>query len=340
MGGKLFARTVVVAAAASVAGGWLACDRCEREACEAARRPYRGQALAQGISGVVSSESDSGSNGCFPCAWGEARLDVWATPTPVGNAAEAEAVVAAGPARTTILARQRYQQPLGPGSYLACVLPGSCAAFSLAAGEVVSMNVRTLYGPTQLVLFPPAGADPSDRVFRIASQAPLVTVQLDGGAYLAGGTPARISVLEPVPGGRGGLQFELGVARGTRQLNLSVSQAEVWPPRERFDVGFSRDNQNQINDGDGDARAVSRSGELQLVVSADGRFSGSFDVTMEQLLPGQSLGQGTFGPLRGTIAGSWTFSCSTAAGAQSWTSDPNLRSAFCADVARRAGLAR
>jgi hypothetical protein len=325
-----------IAILSAAAGVLTACSDCPRDACEASSRPYHGS-LVEGVAGVVSSESDTVANGCQRCEWGSARLDIWSTAALVANAAEAEQVVSSGPPVATVMAEHRYEKALGAGNYLVCVLPGACASFALGPREIASVNVRTGNGPSGLVVFPAGRGSRAPSVFPVRTPAPWISIQVDGLGYFAGERPAELAVLEPTTE-PGGLRIQFSGVQGARGLTFSVAQGESWPPRASFDIGFSRDNPNQIGESGGGSLAVSRAGHLDLVVSSDGRFSGSFDAVMEEVAPGATLGEGGTHPLRGTLSGTWILDCSIATGGGGWRQDPGLRSAFCIDVARRAGL--
>jgi hypothetical protein len=149
---------------------FVGCNPCERSGCDAANRPASG-GIDQGIVGVVAIESDAGENGCFKCPFSSTSLGVWRAADPVGDVAAAAALTQAGPPMLTINANERYRQHLDTGNWLVCpsTRGGACAAVTIAAGHVVTVNVRMVFGPPVLVVFE-AGKRRDSGVFSIAER--------------------------------------------------------------------------------------------------------------------------------------------------------------------------
>lgn len=131
----------------ALVGSMWSCAECDREGCDALRRPAaRQSASLVGVAGVVASASDLVSDGCQECPLGEATLEIWSTDTLVTSAAEATARISAREPDVTALASGRYEQELAPGAYLLCVRP-SCIGVSVAAGGT-TVNIQRREGPT------------------------------------------------------------------------------------------------------------------------------------------------------------------------------------------------
>jgi hypothetical protein len=56
------------------------------------------------------------------------------------------------PPDATVHADGRYEQSLDPGTYLVCNRP-DCASIQVESGHVASLHVKTLFGPTQFIVF-------------------------------------------------------------------------------------------------------------------------------------------------------------------------------------------
>jgi hypothetical protein len=134
----------------------LGCSNdCDREACDAFSKPASA-AIAQGIAGVVSLDSDTVYSGCRLCVLSTAGLEVWPSPTPARDAAACP--LALGSSAQTITAIGRYQQALDPGEYLVCVsAPHArpCLGLTVSAGKVTTLNVKQVQGPTMLAVLDP-----------------------------------------------------------------------------------------------------------------------------------------------------------------------------------------
>jgi hypothetical protein len=131
------------------------CSTCEREACEAANRPASAS-ISQGIAGLTAVESDAIVNGCQMCIVGETRLDIWRTPTLVGDVDTAKSIRASGMAAVTVRAAAHYQQPLEDGTWLVCTTDSgfsACAAVAIGPRRMITVNVHHPHGPPTLVVF-------------------------------------------------------------------------------------------------------------------------------------------------------------------------------------------
>jgi hypothetical protein len=148
------------------------CSECPRTACEDVTRPAKA-AIAQGVAGAISYQSDALANGCAPCEYAEAQFAIWATDTLVSSGTEADSVVRASDAGVVIHADQRYEQLLEPGNYLVCTdgpLSRFCAAIAVRTGETWTVNLATTYGPGRLIVFAPGSQTPSTSgVFEIST---------------------------------------------------------------------------------------------------------------------------------------------------------------------------
>lgn len=142
-------------------------DRCERSGCEAVARPAS-PSIRQGVAGVGASESDAGYDGCFPCSFTNTTWRLWRAPSRIADDASAAALTRTD-AMATIMADPRYERALEPGEYLLCLVADdlTCAAASVTAGRVATVNARLVDGPPQLVIFE-GGARRDSGVFRLA----------------------------------------------------------------------------------------------------------------------------------------------------------------------------
>lgn len=150
-------------AALALTGALAACTPCDQDGCDAFVGPVGGAKITTGITGVAASESDVSENGCTPCTLSVGTFYVWATPNPVVDAAAALPVVVETPTHT-ISVDERYEQALDPGHYLACrdaeIYGHSlCASFTLADGEVATVNIKAEYGGGEIRVFPPGMGD-------------------------------------------------------------------------------------------------------------------------------------------------------------------------------------
>ena len=141
--------------------GGLACsEECAREACDEVHQAQGAGTLEQGLVGVIAYSTDACENGCCECTYSSIELDVYAVSAPVTSAAQARAQLEQATPVATIAADERYAQALDEGMYVVCVRDFErCANIEIAAGDVTTLNVRTLYGPTQLVVFDANGAE-------------------------------------------------------------------------------------------------------------------------------------------------------------------------------------
>ena len=147
------------------------CNDCERKACEDVAKPAAA-AIAQGVAGVVSYQSDVVENGCAECTYSEADFAIWATDSLVSSAEEAVSVHASD-ADIMLHASRRYEQSLEPGNYLVCV-DGSvstyCAAIAVGSNETWTVHLATTYGPGRMIVFAPGSQTPNtSAVFDIST---------------------------------------------------------------------------------------------------------------------------------------------------------------------------
>lgn len=151
------------------------CNECERSACEAVGRRGSSSQISRGLVGVVALESDAAQGGCFECRFSTTELSVWATPNRVSDLETARAVVSGGPAAIVFTAEGRYERPLEVGHYLVCASLGKgmsrpCAAVSISASGLVTVNVKQVFGPSSLVVFEPGSDAPrTEHTFALAS---------------------------------------------------------------------------------------------------------------------------------------------------------------------------
>jgi hypothetical protein len=128
---------------------------CDRDGCSAYEHARSDYGITRGIGGFVASESDVVANGCQECAFSSAELKVWSTDTPISDAAAAQSVVDGSSATFTFVAISKYEKTLDPGHYLLCSLPGKCASVTVTETGVFTINVKTLFGPSSILLFEP-----------------------------------------------------------------------------------------------------------------------------------------------------------------------------------------
>jgi hypothetical protein len=135
-----------------------ACTPCNRSGCDAIRNPAADNGESA-IAGSVASESDVVANGCQECPYAGATFSIWAVTAPVTDAASAKAIIKASPALITFQADGRYRQSMEPGSYLLCASPTgyqpACVGIDVVAGHVTPVNLKLLFGPSQLIVFDP-----------------------------------------------------------------------------------------------------------------------------------------------------------------------------------------
>jgi len=149
----------------------LGCESsCDEAACEAVQRPHSAT-IDQGVAGVIAYRTDACENNCCGCSAGNTTLEVWQTNLRVADASQANTAVAMDLPTLEIQANGAYARRLDAGNYLLCTFLGSdgqCAAIEVAAGDVFTVNVQTLYGPSKMVIFEPNATTPSnDRVFAV-----------------------------------------------------------------------------------------------------------------------------------------------------------------------------
>jgi hypothetical protein len=146
-------------------------DACDEAACEAVARPQRAT-IDQGVVGIVAYRTDVCVDDCCGCDLGEAKLEVWRTSSRVTGAEEANAIIANDLPSLEIDAQGPYARSLDAGSYLICHFIGSdarCAAVELAAHEVATVNVQTVFGPSTVVTFDAGATRPNaNAVFNVS----------------------------------------------------------------------------------------------------------------------------------------------------------------------------
>jgi hypothetical protein len=119
---------------------------CNREGCDALGRIAHDDGQSA-IAGVIASESDAVANGCQECSFGTANLDFFHTTAKISDSTEAQAWIKAHAPDATLAADTAYRQLLDPGDYLVCVEQHACASAEVAAGHVVTLNIRRINGP-------------------------------------------------------------------------------------------------------------------------------------------------------------------------------------------------
>ena len=130
-------------------------NNCDRDGCSAYGHARNDYGITRGIGGFVAFESDVIANGCQECGFSSARLMVWSTDTPVSDATAAQSIVNESSATFNFMANSSYEKELDPGYYLVCSLPGKCASVTVSATGVITINVKTLYGPSSILVFEP-----------------------------------------------------------------------------------------------------------------------------------------------------------------------------------------
>lgn len=148
----------------ALAPALVGCNDCDRGGCESfSKRAKAG--IAQGVAGTVSLESDAVADGCQICAFSEAGLEIWSTPADARLAPGAEACpLMAAPAFASLTALGHYERQLDPGQYLVCVVGGKdrpCIGITVTAGQVTTLNVKHVYGPSIVAVL-----DPGSTAFR------------------------------------------------------------------------------------------------------------------------------------------------------------------------------
>jgi hypothetical protein len=151
---------VLVALVPALAG----CNDCDRAGCDSfSKRASAG--IAQGVAGAVSVESDAVADGCQVCAFSEAGLEIWPAPADGRLAPGAAACpLMAAPAFASLTALEHYERQLDPGQYLICVVGGKdrpCIGIAVTAGQVTTLNVKHVYGPSIVAVL-----DPGSTAFR------------------------------------------------------------------------------------------------------------------------------------------------------------------------------
>jgi hypothetical protein len=107
----------------------------------------------------------------------------------------------------------------------------------------------------------------------------------------------------------GSSRHDFGGIRGDRQIQFDLRQIEPWPLRPVHDVSFPKTasvnstvSEHPIREGAPlDEYLLARSGRVEISVDNDGKFRGSFDVT---LVPSRVTTSDVVRRIAGTFAGS------------------------------------
>ena len=129
-------------------GGCLACDPCERTACEALSQRASANGSESRVAGILASESDSVHDDCAECSFATSQqVFAWQVEAPAKTSADVRAATTAAPpiATTTSSADGKYALPLAIGSYLVCVQI-FCFNTAVAAQRTTTLNVRLING--------------------------------------------------------------------------------------------------------------------------------------------------------------------------------------------------
>jgi hypothetical protein len=144
---------------------------CDRVGCNAIGRPASYATIETGLAGAAASQSDLVENGCADCRLTDGTLRVWESSTPIQTAEAAQALVDANGAHEDIEIHGTYEREKPLGEYLACVGSGfqtACAGITIGASQVVSVHVRYLNGPPEIIVFPPGESQPdTSRTFEV-----------------------------------------------------------------------------------------------------------------------------------------------------------------------------
>jgi hypothetical protein len=131
---------------------------CVEDACQDALRAQPKGELMQGITGVVAYRTDACEQSCCECSYGASVLRVYAVDEPVLDDEDAQIRLTTRMDLTRVDAEERYAQALEPGRYAVCDQDlETCANLVIEAGEVYTVNIQTVYGPTQMRVFDPDG---------------------------------------------------------------------------------------------------------------------------------------------------------------------------------------
>jgi hypothetical protein len=122
------------------------CGPCDRSGCTWLER--HASASGTGAAGIVASESDVVANGCQECPFSETDLSAWKVDQPVQDAATAQAIIAAGPPYVSGHVVENYIMTLDPGHHLFCSGTTNCIGIEITEGEMLTVNVAQVYGPT------------------------------------------------------------------------------------------------------------------------------------------------------------------------------------------------
>ena len=158
----LAARSVVAFVLASVGGCGSDCDR---DGCDSMNdpAPNTGQSA---VSGVIASESDVVANGCQECPFSSMTLEFRPVTASVTTRTEAQTIFDTV-TPVVVNADGTYAQALEPGAYLACAQL-ECVNIEVRPGQVTTLHIRALFGPTQFVSFDPtSSARVSLEAFRV-----------------------------------------------------------------------------------------------------------------------------------------------------------------------------
>jgi hypothetical protein len=156
-------QSLVIAALALVVP--MSCTPCDRSGCEAIAR-RASPSIPQGVAGSVALLSDVVANGCQECRLSKTDLRLWQRAMPVIDADTARIVQHNEPPMV-VSADGRFAVALPVGrNFLFCLgRPESsegqpCAAFTVEAQKVTTINAKLVFGPSTLLVFDPGATSP------------------------------------------------------------------------------------------------------------------------------------------------------------------------------------
>ena len=135
-------------------------EDCDREGCDAVEKPAAGYTISTGIAGAVASQSDVVANGCCECPLSTGEILVFEAPEVFTASDEIEAYLEQNQEHTTVSVSDEYEHALSEGMYLVCAydsggLDAQCASVDIRQGDVFTVHVVYVFGPTSLRLFEP-----------------------------------------------------------------------------------------------------------------------------------------------------------------------------------------
>lgn len=144
---------------------------CDRAGCDAIDEPAGFATIESGLAGAAASQSDVVENGCGECGLADGALYVWGSPTPIETQEDAQALVDAAGLYQYIEFHETYEREETPGDYLVCPEleeETTCAAVTVGDSEVVTVHVRYLNAPSEIIVFYPGQSEPAtDRIFDV-----------------------------------------------------------------------------------------------------------------------------------------------------------------------------